>query len=269
MRDIKNINYNCYKKSSITFTEYIPSHWSVHRIKDVIHGIDQGWSPNAENRMVTENEWGVLKLSAINNGKYYENKHKALPSYEIPKHQYLVKRGDFLLTRSNTPILVGDCCLVAAEPTLKMMYSDLIYNLKINKRMSLDRYLNYLLSCESFRWLKTVSARGLNDSMVKISQGIIRGWPVCSPPASEQKNIADYLDNKTEQIDHQTDLLTQKLIQYGNLKQSLISETVTQGLDKNVTMKNSGIDWLGKVPERWKVKRVKDLFVESKKEYNW
>ncbi|MDP1510086.1 restriction endonuclease subunit S [Paenibacillus sp. CMAA1739] len=259
MRDIKFISHDIYKRSSVAFAEYIPSHWSIHRIKDVIHGIDQGWSPNAENREVIENEWGVLKLSAINNGKYNENKHKALPIYEVPKHQYLVKRGDFLLTRSNTPDLVGECCLVTVEPTLKMMYSDLIYNLKINKRNSSDRYLNYFLSCESFRWLKRVSARGLNESMVKISQGIIRGWNVFLPPISEQEDIADYLDNKTEQIDRKIDLLTQKARQYGNLKQSLINETVCRGLDRSVEMKESGIDWIRKMPKHWDLVPIRSL----------
>jgi restriction endonuclease S subunit len=80
------------------------------------------------------------------------------------------------------------------------------------------------------------------------------------PPLPEQKEIAHYLDTKTAQIDRKIDLLTQKATQYGNLKQSLINETVTRGLDKSVSMKDGGIEWIGEVPEHWEVKRVKEIF---------
>lgn len=79
-----------------------------------------------------------------------------------------------------------------------------------------------------------------------------------APPFPEQIAIADYLDTKTAQIDRQIDLLSQKATQYGTLKQSLINETVTRGLDKTVEMKDSGIEWLGKVPAHWDIYRIKD-----------
>ncbi|MEH2311953.1 MAG: restriction endonuclease subunit S [Nostoc sp.] len=82
------------------------------------------------------------------------------------------------------------------------------------------------------------------------------------PPATEQKTIALYLDTKTAQCDHKIDLLAQKAILYGKLKQSLINETVTRGLDKSVPMKDSGIEWIGEVPDHWKNGRLKD-FIES------
>ncbi|NES18355.1 MAG: hypothetical protein F6K41_05350 [Symploca sp. SIO3E6] len=251
--------YQAYKESEVEWLCEVPKHWLPVRIKDVIRKIDQGWSPNAENRTVEKREWGVLKLSAINNGKYYEINHKALPDTTGIKNQYIVRTGDLLITRSNTPELVGDCGLVLVEPIFNLMYSDLIYCLKIKSNKILDRYLNYFLCTTSFRWLKTVSARGLNTSMVKISQGIICRWNIFSPPLPEQKAIAQYLDTKTAQIDHKIDLLTQKAQRYEELKRSLINETVTRGLDKSVPMKDSGVEWLGQIPEHWEIKRLKDL----------
>jgi type I restriction enzyme, S subunit len=85
-----------------------------------------------------------------------------------------------------------------------------------------------------------------------------------SPPIKEQKTIAAYLDTKTAQIDRKIELLSQKATQYGKLKQSLVNETVTRGLDKTVSMKNSGIEWIGEVPAHWDVKRVKELFEISR-----
>ncbi len=71
------------------------------------------------------------------------------------------------------------------------------------------------------------------------------------PPLSEQQAIAAYLDAKTAQIDRKIDLLTQKAAKYRQLKQSLINEAVTRGLDKSVPMKDSGVEWIGEVPAHW------------------
>jgi type I restriction enzyme S subunit len=84
------------------------------------------------------------------------------------------------------------------------------------------------------------------------------------PSLPEQSAIAAYLDNKTVQIDRKIDLLSQKATQYGQLKQALINETVTRGLDKTVEMKDSGVEWLGEVPAHWEVKRLKDYSTQSK-----
>jgi type I restriction enzyme S subunit len=83
--------------------------------------------------------------------------------------------------------------------------------------------------------------------------------PLIIPPLDEQKTIATYLDTKTAQIDRKIDLLTQKAQRYEELKKSLINETVTRGLDKSVPMKDSGIEWIGEIPEHWVLKRLKDV----------
>jgi len=84
------------------------------------------------------------------------------------------------------------------------------------------------------------------------------------PPFFEQKTIAHYLDTKTAQIDRKINLLTQKATLYSNLKQSLINETVTRGLDKTAPMKNSGIDAIGEVPTHWTISRIKNLGILSR-----
>ena len=79
------------------------------------------------------------------------------------------------------------------------------------------------------------------------------------PDLPEQQAIANYLDTKTAQIDRQIDLLSKKTTQYNKLKQALINETVTRGLDKSVAMKDSGVEWIGEVPVHWEIKHLKNL----------
>ena len=99
-------------------------------------------------------------------------------------------------------------------------------------------------------------ATSIRVAMPKVNRNDFHECHFAIPPFSEQKLIANYLDTKTAQCDRKIDLLTQKATQYGKLKQSLINEIVTRGLDKSVPMKDSGIEWIGEVPEHWGITAV-------------
>ena len=105
-----------------------------------------------------------------------------------------------------------------------------------------------------------LQALGRGTTFIELSTKELSLFNLALPPLSEQIAIADYLDTKTAQIDRKIDLLTQKAEQYGNLKQSLINETVTRGFDQSVPMKDSEGEWFDCVPSDWNEKRVKDLF---------
>ena len=79
------------------------------------------------------------------------------------------------------------------------------------------------------------------------------------PSLADQQRIVTYLDTKLSEIDHQVSLLTSKRDAYLRLKKSIINHVVTHGLNPNVKMKDSGIEWIGEVPEHWEVKRMKDI----------
>lgn len=79
------------------------------------------------------------------------------------------------------------------------------------------------------------------------------------PSLADQQRMVTYLDTKLSEIDHQVSLLTSKRDAYLRLKKSIINHAVTRGLDPNVKMKDSGIEWIGEVPEHWEVKRMKDI----------
>ena len=78
-------------------------------------------------------------------------------------------------------------------------------------------------------------------------------------PLSEQQRIVEYLDRKTSAIDRKIELLNRKLDACARLKKSVIHHAVTHGLDPNAPMKDSGVEWIGKVPEHWTGKRIKDI----------
>lgn len=80
------------------------------------------------------------------------------------------------------------------------------------------------------------------------------------PPKDEQTKIADYLDKKVAQLDKVKSLLEEQIKTLEDYRQSLIYETVTKGLDKTVPLKDSGVDWIGQIPEGWGIGRLKHFY---------
>jgi len=98
---------------------------------------------------------------------------------------------------------------------------------------------------------------GFGGSQVNLSQGQISSFGFYIPPLPVQRRIVSYLDSKTSEIDHAISLLEQKREAYTRLKASVINRAVTRGLNPNVKLKDSGVEWIGKIPEGWKVNTLK------------
>lgn len=137
---------------------------------------------------------------------------------------------------------------------------------RVSKKANRRWFFYLLLSSEFIETgaSKMAGAGGLK----RIPSLFLETFSFALPPIPEQTAIAAYLDTKTAQIDRKIDLLSQKAAQYGKLKQSLINETVTRGLDKAVQMKASGVDWIGVVPEHWEIQRIGTAFEERSEKVN-
>lgn len=248
--------YPSYKSSGVEWLGQIPAHWETIAAGRLIDRIEQGWSPVAEDRLANLDEWAVIKLSAVSRGAFRATEHKALPAGLAPDTRYEICPGDVLLTRANTPDLVGEICVVP-EVRSGLMLSDLVYRLRLRQVRVIPSFLASWLSSRTGRYQIEVDARGSSQSMVKVSQGLIRAWKVVLPPVTEQRAIAAFLDGETVRIDALV-AKKEKLIELLQEKRAaLITRAVTKGLDPNVPMKNSGIEWLGEIPAHWDVKRLR------------
>jgi len=93
--------------SGVPWLGEMPAHWECVRVKHVIRGIEQGWSPQCENFPADDHEWGVLKVGCVNGGVFDSSENKKLPSDLEPIPQYALRCGDVLVSRANTRELVG------------------------------------------------------------------------------------------------------------------------------------------------------------------
>ncbi len=162
----------------------------------------------------------------------------------------LLKKDDLLFNRTNSIALVGKVGRIEEE-IKDITFASYLIRLRVNINQH-SKYFWYFLNSQYFiSYSRSHAIQTANQA--NLSSSKIKQLKIIDIPLDLQKTIAHYLDTQTAQIDRKIDLLTQKATLYRNLKQSLINETVTRGLDKTVPMKDSAIEWLGEVPEHWKI----------------
>jgi type I restriction enzyme, S subunit len=147
------------KESGIDSLDQIPQDWELVSVRRFATAVEQGWSPVAEDRQAEDEEWAVIKLSAIHKGHFRSWEHKALPKDLIPERRYEIKDGDFLITRSNTPDLVGDVCVVDSARS-RLMLCDLVYRVQVDAERIDKRFLSYSMLSRFGRHQITAEARG-------------------------------------------------------------------------------------------------------------
>jgi type I restriction enzyme S subunit len=201
-----------------------PRKWEVKKLGTFLDAIESGWSPNCLNRPAQDNEWAILKLSAVSGGEFHPAENKALPQSEQPQEKLQVRRGDLLFTRKNTYDLVGSCAYVFHAPS-KLMMPDTIFRLCIADSSQLSPlYLWGLLNNKAMRWQVKRLASGTSGSMPNISKGRLSEMDIMVP--------SSHLQSKYATIVKHTRLLQEKLaksvLETTSLKASL-SQRLLEG----------------------------------------
>ena len=165
----------------------LPVGWEWVRMGAVVNESEAGWSPTCIGSPRRQGLWGVLKVSAVSWGEFDANANKELPSDLVPRPEYEVRDGDFLLSRANTAELVARSVVVEqAEP--KLMLSDKIIRLAVSSQMNRS-FLNMANNASYAREHYAVNASGTSSSMKNVSREVVLALPVPLPPLAEQSRI--------------------------------------------------------------------------------
>lgn len=193
----------------------------------------------------------VLRSSNIQNGKlvYADNVYV---NCHLDTNQ-MVKENDVLIcSRNGSARLVGKTAIIPYG--LKATWGAFMMLFRPYKKNS--NYLNYVFSSQIEKYKGMFSTSTINQLTNSMLGNMFIDY---EEDGNVQQRMVTYLDTKLSEIDHQVSLLTSKRDAYLRLKKSIINHAVTHGLDPNVKMKDSGIEWIGEVPEHWEVKRMKDI----------
>jgi len=213
------------KDSGIEWLGSIAFDWKLFKLKAIISLIESGTSVNAAQYPASDGEIGVLKTSCVSRLKFIPSENKAVNTDEIYRVSCPVKANTIIMSRMNTPDLVGACGFIEIDyPNLFL--PDRLWQVHFEKTVNV-KYLWYYLNSKNIRNYYGSLAVGTSSSMQNISQDQFYLTYIPLPSENEQNEIVSYLDEKVEGIDT---LITEKERLLSNLesyKKSLIYEYVT------------------------------------------
>ena len=240
------------KPSGIDWIKDIPYSWHTNKVKYLATEsgtlfLDGDW---IESDVIEES--GIRYLTTGNVGAgYYKEQGSGYISEKTfsDLHCLKVYPGDLMISRLNEPI--GRACIVPEGEDFYVVAVDNVI-LRPNKAYN-KKFIMYAMNTEGYAEHGNMIARGATMSRVSRSQ-LGQFW-IAAPNLSEQTAIADFLDVQCSKLDSIIADLEKQIDTLQKYKKSLITETVTKGLDKTASMKDSGIEWIGKIPEHWEVKK--------------
>ena len=246
--------YPRYKETGVKWIEKVPELWKVKRLK---HIADVRLS-NVDKHTVE----GQKVVRLCNYLDVYNNGHitskidfMSATASDEQIERLSLQKDDVIITKdSEDPSDIGIPALVE-EDIIGLVCG---YHLAILRpTASNGEYLHYLLQSTLIRSAFEIEATGM--TRYALGKYSIENLTFALPHQSEQIAIASFLDQETSRIDtliSEKERLISLLQEY---RQALISHAVTKGLDPKVKMKDSGVEWLGEVPEHWEVKRLKHI----------
>jgi len=238
------------KDTGIEWVGLIPKNWYIRPLYACLDEINQKNSPIVTmNILSLTNTDGVIPYSERGNqgNKSKEN----LEDYKVVYPNTIVA--------NSMNILIGSVGLSKYEGCVSPVYY--VYSAKSQIDI---RYMNYLFQTEPFQKRLRQFANGILEIRLRVSSHDILHQKVAVPDYDEQQVIADYLDETCSQINEIIEEVKASIDEYKELKQAVIFEAVTKGLDKNVEMKESTTENLESIPSNWEIRRIATLYEESK-----
>ena len=251
--------YSEYKDSGVKWIGEIPEHWKCTRIKFIANLYGRIGFRGYNSKDLNKDGIGAITLSPSNmkdmmmdyTNVTYLSWEKYNESPEI-----MIKHGDILFVKTGSSY--GKSCYVDNLPQEATINPQI---LRINPLIN-GRFLCYYFNSSLARTFTECGVVG--GTIPTISQEKVGNFIALNPPLSEQQAIVTYLDTKVAKIDEYISIAEKKISALEELKQTIIAEAVTRGIHKDVPMKDSGVKWIGMIPEHWKVHKIRSHFKERR-----
>lgn len=245
--------YDKYKDSGIAWIGEIPEHWNLALVKSIFNR-----RTKKNNPILTEER---LSLSIEKGVTLYSEKTTNLDRFKEDFTQYQIAYPNDIVLNSMNMIVgaIGISHYLGCVSPVYYVIAPKDKNINVN-------YYGYLLNNFRIRNLYHALGEGIyaidrgegriNTCRLKVSYDKFGSIIVPIPSINEQLSIATYLDQKCSEIDELITLQEEMITKLQSYKQSVITEAVTKGLDKNVPLKDSGIKWIGEIPEHWEASKT-------------
>lgn len=245
------MKYNTYKGSGIDWLGQVPSAWKVLRVKDITNKIGSGVTPKGGSEVYVESGVPLLRSQNVYDDGLRiddvsfidEETHRKMKNSQLKPFDILI---------NITGASIGRTCVVPENLPSANINQHIIF---IRIKKSLVPYASYYFKSNALKEYINLIQAGSSKEALNMGQTL--STPIILPSLNEQSTIADYLDAKTQAIDKKVGLLDKKIGYYRELRKSLITETVTKGLNKNVDLEKNELGF--NTPKKWLRYRLKDL----------
>ena len=249
--------YSSYKDSGIEWIGEIPSGWRIEKLKYIgnLYGGLTGKSGKDFNNEDNPYNKPFIPFTNIFNNVYISSNHFQYVNIKPDERQNRVIKNDlFFLMSSEGYEDLGKSSILISEID-ELYLNSFCKGYRVNTDDVNPLFVNYQLLGNTHR--KLISIEGKGFTRINLRQDKLKNTYMFIPPLQEQQQIVDYLDKKTSKIDKLIEKTEQKIELLKEQRTSLINTTVTKGLDPNVEMKDSGVEWIGDIPSGWGVKPLK------------
>lgn len=244
LKNISNKRYSSYKESGTKWLPEIPNHWSTLPLFTIGKVVSEINNQDRELLSVYLDK-GVIKFSDVT------EKRTNVTSEDLSKYQS-VEPGYLVL--NNQQAWRGSVGVSKYSGIVSPAYIVLALSKIIN-----SDFANYLFRDTNMVSHYLVCSKGVGTIQRNLYWPQLKRVNICLPPPPEQKAIAEFLDRKTALIDQAIDIKQKQIDLLQERRKILINKAVTRGLNPNVKMKDSGVEWIGEIPEHWDVKPLKYL----------
>lgn len=240
--------YAKYKKVDLPWLDKIPEHWGLRNLGRIMKPISARNRPELPLLSITR-EQGVIVRDIESN----EN-HNYIPD-DLSNYK-VIEKGQFGMNKMKAwqgsyGISKYDGIVSPAYFVFDVEFENLDF---FHRALRSPFYVNNFLKASD----------GVRIGQWDFDTAELKRMYIIAPPHPEQTQIAKYLDRKTEQIDRYIQLKERQIELLEEQKTAIINQAVTKGLDPNVPMKDSGIEWLGKIPEHWEMVALKYLYKSNR-----
>ena len=240
---------DAYKDSELPSFGSVPIHWeivplcSITTLKSITNVVN-------EELLSVYLDKGVIRFDDVT------EKRTNVTSLDLSKYQ-LVEEGDFVL--NNQQAWRGSVGVSIYRGIVSPAYLVLKLSPKVDAK-----FANYFFRNSAMVSQYLINSKGVGTIQRNLYWQHLKRSDVVLPPREEQIEIAEFLNQKTAEIDQAIAIKEQQIALLNERKQIVIQKAVTQGLDPNVPMKDSGVEWIGQIPEHWEIIRSKFLFTQRK-----
>lgn len=227
-------------------------------LKRLIASIASGVSVNATDVSAEPGQIGVLKTSCVYTGTFDPSENKTVVPDELERVACPVLAGTLVVSRMNTPDLVGAAGLVGADAP-GIYLPDRLWQVSFDREAAEPRFVYWWTRSELYREQVKMACAGASSSMQNLDQGSFRTFDVPRQSLAQQERIANFLDVQTARIDSLIAGKEQLVDSLRAYQFSYSSRLMTRGMDESVKTSATSFPEIGAVPSHWTVKRLKFL----------